>query len=378
MRLESSVGIILGLSAIVAILFKNSKLDIYYDALINFILSFSILGFSFSKTMILWVNDFLMTFFFLMVGLELKREFKNGHLSNHKHIILPAVAALGGLIFPSIIYISFNYCHPEALRGWAIPAATDIAFAMGILALIGNKIPKSLKICLLSLAIFDDIAAIMIIAAFYTQKISMFWIVVSVFPILVLFLLNYNNINIIILYILTGMILWLCILKSGIHATIAGILLALFIPHSSKQNSALIKLEYQLHPYVSFLILPIFAFFNAGVSLKDLSISAILHPIAAGIAIGLFIGKQLGVMLFSYCAIKCKICILPHHTSWYQFYGMAVVTGVGFTMSLFIGGLSFSQHEYQNLMKLGVVSGSTLSGIIGYMLLLYSCRRSYD
>lgn len=375
-KLEASAGIFLGLAAVLAILFKNSALQGYYDALIGFPISFSILGLEFSKTLVVWVNDFLMACFFLMIGLELKREFQEGHLKHLKDVMLPGIGALGGLIVPALIYTSFTYDNPETLKGWAIPAATDIAFAMGVLALLGNRVPKALKICLLSLAIFDDIAAILIIAAFYTNEISVFWVLMAILPILVLALFNYKQVNKITPYMIIGLFLWICVLKSGIHATVAGILLGFFIPlkNNSNQTSPLKKLEHQLHPWVTFFILPTFAFFNAGVPLKDLSLSSMSHPIAAGIAIGLFLGKQAGVMLFSYFAMKLKVCHLPPHTSLLQFYGMAIVTGIGFTMSLFIGTLSFSQPEYQNVMKLGVIAGSTLSGVLGYLVLLYSTR----
>lgn len=376
LKLEASTGIFLAIAAIVSIVLKNTFFQIYYDALINFPLSFSILKLQFSKSLVVWVNDFLMAFFFLMIGLELKREFLEGHLKQFKAIMLPGIAALGGIILPALIYLSFTYDNPETSKGWAIPAATDIAFAMGVLALLGNRIPRSLKICLLSLAIFDDIAAIIIIAIFYTNKISLFWGLLSVIAVAVLALLNFIGVKKIVLYMIVGLMLWVCVLKSGVHATVAGILLGFFVPlkDSLGKTSPLKKLEHQLHPWVSFFILPTFAFFNAGIPLKDLPLSSMSHPIAAGITIGLFFGKQLGVMLFSYFAMKLRICNLPSQTSLLQFYGMAIVTGIGFTMSLFIGALSFSQIEYQNVMKLGVVAGSTLSGILGYCVLLYSTR----
>ena len=374
LKLEASAGIVLGLSAVLAILFKNTALQGHYDALINFPLNFSILGVDFSKTLVVWVNDFLMAFFFLIIGLELKREFQEGHLKSIKNVMLPGIAALGGVIFPALIYASFTYDNPETIKGCAIPTATDIAFAMGVLALLGSRIPRALKICLLSLAIFDDISAIIIIAAFYTHGISVFWLLMSILSILILAGFNYNQISKITPYMIIGLILWVCVLKSGIHATVAGLLLGFFIPlkNISNQASPLKKLEHQLHPWVTFFILPTFAFFNAGVPLKDLSLSSMSHPIAVGITIGLFLGKQAGVMLFSYFAMKLKICHLPAHTSFLQFYGMAIVTGIGFTMSLFIGTLSFAQAEHQNIMKLGVITGSTISAILGYLVLLYS------
>jgi NhaA family Na+:H+ antiporter len=376
LQLEASTGIFLGLAVVLAILFKNTGLQEYYEAFINFPFDFSFLGFECREILIVWVNDFLMTFFFLRIGLELKREFQEGHLKSLQAVILPGIAAAGGLIFPALIYISFNYADLVSLRGFAIPMATDIAFATGILTLLGNRVPKALKICLLSLAIFDDLAAIVIIAVFYTHKLSYFWGGMTILPILMLSVLNYKKISKTTPYMLIGLLLWFCILKLGIHATLAGIILALFIPMQGhvQQVSPLKILEQQLYPLVAFFILPIFAFCNAGVSLRELSLSSITHPIALAITLSLFLGKQIGVMLFSSLAIKLKICHLPTHTNWLQFYGMAIVTGIGFTMSLFIGILSFKQIEYHNIMKMGVIAGSTLSGVVGYLVLLYATR----
>ena len=373
LNLKTSTGMLLMAATILAIIFKNSALEKYYDSLINFPLHFSVLDFNFDESLLGWINDFLMAFFFLLIGMELKRECQEGYLKRVKDIMLPGIAAVGGVIIPALIYMSVTYHNSEALKGWAIPAATDIAFAMGILSLLGKRIPNGLRICLLSLAIFDDIAAIIIIAIFYASNISVCWCCLSLIPIFILTILNYIQINKITPYMFFGLILWLCVLKSGVHPTIAGILLGFFIPLKSRfsADSPLKKLEHALHPWVSFLILPIFAFFNAGVSFKNFSLTMIFHPITIAIGLGLFLGKQLGVMLFSFSAIKLKLCVLPAHTNWMQFYGMALLTGIGFTMSLFIGSLSFSASEYQNFMKLGIVLGSGLSGIFAYVVLWY-------
>lgn len=380
LKLEAVTGIFLAVAAILAILAKNGPLHNYYDSLVNFKLNLRISYMALSPSLTFVVNDFLMSFFFLMIGLELKREFLEGHLQRLKEIMLPAIAALGGLIFPALIYVSFTYANPDALQGWAIPAATDIAFAMGVLALLSTRIPKGLKICLLSLAIFDDIAAIVIIAVFYTHSFSFVWFLSSLIPILGLFFINLTGVKKILAYFALGLPLWLCILKSGVHPTVAGIFLGFFIPLKTHTNkiSPLKILEKKLHPWVSFFILPVFAFFNAGVTITDLSIRSFTNPIVIGIGLGLFFGKQFGVMLFSYLAIKLNICSLPMNTRLIQFYGMAIVTGIGFTMSLFIGDLSFAQTPYQGHMRFGVIMGSLLSGIIGYCVLWLSSPKKAE
>lgn len=314
-----------------------------------------------------------MALFFLMIGLELKREFLEGHLKKISSIILPGIGALGGLLFPILIYLGFTYDQGYAIKGWAIPAATDIAFAVGILAFLGNRIATGLKVYLLTLAIFDDIAAILIIAFFYTSTFSLAWFAGAFLPLLCLLYLNYRGITKISAYIVLGFPLWLCFLKCGVHPSIAGIILAFFVPitHASHVHSPLKKLEKNLHSWSSFFILPVFAFFNAGVDLSGFSLSLLSSPVVLGITCGLFFGKQAGVMLFSYIALKLKICHLPCHANWRNFYGVALVTGVGFTMSLFIGGLSFGQEPYLSNMRLGVLMGSMLSGIIGYLVLRF-------
>ncbi len=370
--LESSTGILLGFAALFAIIIKNSSLTAFYDSIINLPLSINIGEFLIKKPAIIWVNDFLMAFFFLLVGLELKREWLEGQLSKKVNCALPLIAALGGIIFPALIYVYFNRENAVALQGWAIPAATDIAFALGVLSLLGNRIPSSLKLCLLSLAIFDDLAAILIIALFYTDNLSLIWLLISALPLFMLSILNKYAIRFLTPYLLIGLLLWICILKSGIHPTIAGILLALFIPLQAGSCSPLKTIEHRLHPLVSFCILPLFAFFNAGVSLQGLSIHAFTQPIALGIMAGLFFGKQIGVMFFSFVGARCGWCALPIDVTWRQYYGMAILTGIGFTMSLFIGMLAFSDPALHTSVRLSVIAGSLASGIIGYSILFFA------
>lgn len=371
LAIEEKSGFLLAASALLAIVLKNSFFESHYDLWVNFSFDFTLLNMHFKSPLIFWVNDFLMSFFFFLIGLELKREFLEGHLREPKNIALPAIAALGGLIVPAVLYCLFARNDPNALKGWAIPIATDIAFAVGILSLLGNRVPKALKICLLSLAIFDDIASIVVIALFYTETISFFWCGVSVFFMVSLFFLNRMHFNTIWAYGWVGILLWIGILKSGIHPTLSGIILGLAIPlrENNKKISLLKKTEHQLHPWVSWVVLPVFAFFNSGISMKGLSLALFLHPVSLGIALGLWVGKPVGVMLFSWIAVRFGFCTLPSKISWIEFYGMALLTGVGFTMSLFIGALSFSEPEYQNIMKLGVLTGSVLSGILGYSVL---------
>lgn len=373
MRLESSSAIILGICTILAILAKNSSFMNSYDTLVNYPVSLHISQLSVTKPALIWVNELLMAVFFLVVGLELKREILEGHLASNKNRILPAIAALGGIIVPATIYAVYNWDNPIALKGWAVPAATDIAFAIGILSSLGKRLPPQLKICLLSIAIFDDIVAVLIIAIFYTANISFYWLLLSIFPLLILITLNHFSVQRLSFYIIIGSFLWICILKSGVHATIAGIVLAFFIPiHSKTANkiSPLTTLEQILHPWVSYIILPTFAFFNAGITVEEISARTLTHPVFLGIVTGLFLGKQLGVMLFSVSAVKLKWCSLPENVTWLHYYGMALITGIGFTMSIFIGMLAFSHDEHLTVMRLGVMLGSLLSGVIGYIILL--------
>ncbi len=377
-KLESSAGIILCLTAVLAIILENSIFQSAYGSFLTLHLSISVGEFSLDKPLLLWVNDGLMAIFFLLVGLEIKREVLEGQLSNRSQIILPAIAAFGGIIFPSLIYIFFNYDNSLSMRGWAIPAATDIAFALGILMLLGNRVSDNLKICLLAIAIMDDLAAIVIIAIFYTESLSLISIGLSLLAIIGLALLNIRGVTKLAPYLVLGFFLWVFVLKSGVHATLAGVVLAFFIPIKTKhetEKSPLRTLEHELHPWVAYGILPFFAFANAGISLSGLSIKMLMQPITLGIALGLFFGKQLGVMLMTILGRALKIVTLPTGVSWLQFYGMACLTGVGFTMSLFIGTLAFKDYDYQIAVRLGVIMGSISSGILGYSVLRFFSKK---
>lgn len=374
-RLETSAGLILFLTATLALIIDNSPLASYYEALFNLRLSFGLPDHMLTKPLITWINDGLMTLFFLLVGLEIKREILIGELNNFKKSLLPAIAAFGGMLVPASIYIAFNWGNSLALQGWAIPVATDIAFSLGILAVLGNKhVPVPLKIFLTALAIFDDIGAIVIIAIFYTSHISLILLLVALGLLVLLFFLNYLNIRYISVYLALGFLLWLCVLNSGVHATLAGVLIAFAIPLGTKENSPLEFLEKDLHPWVAFVVLPVFAFANAGVSFSDLSWKEILSPITLGIAAGLFFGKQIGVFMASYLSIATGVAQRPRDTELKQVYGAGLIAGVGFTMSLFIGGLAFGNlGDFEAMVRLGVILGSFFSGISGYFL-LRSCQ----
>ncbi len=372
-RLESAGGILLMAAALLAVLIRNSPWADVYKDFFGTPMALQ-LGdvFVINKPLLLWINDGLMAVFFLLVGLEIKREVLEGQLSSRQQVLLPAVAAMGGVMLPALIYILINAQDPVALRGWAIPAATDIAFALGVISLLGKRVPESLKVCLVAIAIMDDLAAIVIIALFYTESLSLQALQAAAFCTCVLLLLKTRGITRLSPYIVTGVVLWACVLKSGIHATLAGVILALFIPlgrPGSPHASPLRLLEHSLHPWVAYGVLPLFAFANAGLPLAGVTFSTLLHPVTLGIAVGLFCGKQVGVAAASALAVSCRICRLPDGVSWPQFYGMAILTGVGFTMSLFIGGLAFSHADIQTATRLGVLTGSLLSAITGYALL---------
>lgn len=376
-RLEAAAGIFLGLSAILAIIIKNSSIHDYYDYILNVPIILQAGSFAINKPFLLWINDGLMAVFFLLIGLEIKREILEGQLSSKEQIILPMVGALGGLTVPALIYIYCNWGDANALNGWAIPAATDIAFALGVMTLLGKRVPESLKVCLVAIAILDDLAAILIIALFYTASLAYIPLVFAVLATIVLYLMNQCGVTKMTPYILVGAFLWVCVLKSGIHATLAGIVIALSIPLKAKNtagHSPAISLEHKLHPWVAYLILPVFAFANAGVSLKGLSIDHLLHPITPGIALGLFFGKQIGIMLFTALCTTARICKLTKNIKWMQYYGMSLITGIGFTMSLFIGTLAFNDMDNQAFVRLGVILGSVLSGVLGYILLTKTCK----
>lgn len=373
-QLESSGGILLVSAAILAMICANTSLDVYYDLLLSTPMAVQIGALIVAKPLLLWINDGLMALFFFTIGLELKRELVEGELSDPRNIALPAIGAFGGMLVPSLIYWYFNQNDPIALQGWAIPAATDIAFALGVLTLLGSRVPISIKIFLTSLAIFDDIGAIVIIAIFYTENISVGALVMVLACMPILFFFNRRNITSRSAYILVGAVMWTATLKSGVHATLAGITLAMFIPMSSKKDpsySPLKSMEHDLHPIVAFFILPVFAFANAGLNLSGVGVDTLMHGVSIGIALGLFLGKQIGVFGLCWIAVKLKLASLPNDVNWPQLYGTAALCGIGFTMSLFIGGLAFQETGVSQLFdeRLGIIVGSLASGIIGYLVL---------
>lgn len=383
LKLESASGLLLMFAAALAIVFANLPFASLYQLLLDTPVVFQVGALEIAKPLLLWINDGLMAVFFFLVGLELKRELVEGQLSEPKNIILPAVGAIGGMAVPAAIYLYFNINDPVAVNGWAIPAATDIAFALGVLALLGSRVPRSIKIFITSLAIFDDIGAVLIIALFYTSKISLTALIVVGLCIPVLVVMNKKNIVRKSPYILIGIIMWIATLKSGVHATLAGVVLAMFIPMQDKNDpdgpSPLRSLEHDLHGVVAFFILPVFAFANAGISLKGVGIEQMTHSVPIGIALGLFFGKQLGVFGLCWLAIKMKIASLPDKMSWLSLYGTSAICGIGFTMSLFIGSLAFKETGANILFdeRLGIIVGSLLSGIVGYLVLKFSLKQ-YD
>lgn len=381
---ESSAGIILVFVTILAIIIRNSPLSNYYDGILHVPVLFQFGDLLYiEKPFILWINDGLMTTFFLLIGLELKREILMGHLSSLSRIALPGFAALGGMIVPALIFTFFNFGDDFAMRGWAIPVATDIAFVLGILSLLGRRVPVSLKIFLMALAIIDDIGAIMIIAIFYTHELSMFAIYCSLFFFAILMIMNKLNIIKITAYVLIGILLWISVLKSGVHATLVGILLAFVIPlnvkhEGDKRISPAKILQKHLNFWVAYFILPIFAFVNAGIDLGGLSVEYVTHPVSLGVICGLFFGKQIGVFLFTYLAIQFKLAQLPRCSTWLQVYGVAVLTGIGFTMSFFIDSLAYSDSDvFMYADRLSILIGSILSGIVGYLVLRSAKRRKH-
>lgn len=379
LKQESAGGILLMFSAFFAILLANTPFFSYYNLLIDTPVEIRVGALEIAKPLLLWVNDGLMAVFFLLIGLELKREFIEGELSNKKNIVLPGLGAIGGMVFPAAIYVFLNSDNPAALKGWAIPAATDIAFALGILLLLGSRVPTSLKVFLTSLAIFDDIGAILIIAFFYTSKISLVALIVAVFCVIALLFLNKRGVIDKSLYIFVGSVMWIAMLKSGVHATLAGVVLAMFIPIKSAKHpeiSPLKSLEHDLHSAVVFFVLPIFAFCNAGISFSGLGVNDLLHSVPLGIALGLFIGKQVGIFVICWLGIKLRLTELPKGVSFKSLYGVAALCGVGFTMSLFIGSLAFEETGVNTVIdeRLGIIVGSLCSGIAGYLIL----RKSLD
>jgi len=374
LALESSGGILLMIAAVIALVLANTPLQPYYDLLIDTPVEIRVGTLELAKPLLLWINDGLMAIFFFLVGLELKRELLEGELSERSKIILPAVGAVGGMALPALIYVIFNAGDPIAMKGWAIPAATDIAFALGILSLLGSRVPRSIKVFLTSLAIFDDIGAILIIAVFYTDKIVLGALLVVALCIAFLFYLNSRRVESRTMYILIGVVMWVAMVKSGVHATLAGVILAMFIPMRSwvdEGYSPLRNIEDDLHSAVAYIILPVFAFANAGIKLAGLGPEELLNGVPLGIAAGLFLGKQLGIFSLIWLTTKLRLTSLPEEFSWGTLYGAATLCGVGFTMSLFIGSLAFEETGVNLLFdeRLGIILGSLASGLLGYFIL---------
>jgi len=377
-KLEAASGLILLIAAIFALIISNSSLSEFYFYTLEQYLFIGINNFGLKLSVHHWINDALMAIFFFFVTLEIKREFIQGELSNIKQALLPIIAAVGGMLVPALFYIFINWGNSETMNGWAIPSATDIAFSLGILSLLGSRVPISLKIFLTALAIIDDLGAILIIAFFYSGDLSISYLSLILISYILLLILNKLSIKIFTPYLIIGLFMWFFTYKSGIHATIAGVLLATTIPHRLKEKdfSLLVNIEHAISPYVAFMIMPLFAFANAGVSLEGLSLSSLMAPVPLGILCGLFFGKQIGVLLFSYVSIKLKFAEAPNNSNWLSLYGVSILTGIGFTMSLFVGNLAFVENtQYMDGVKIGVLTGSLFSTIFGYLLLLISARK---
>ncbi len=377
-RLEAASGLVLLFAAIVALYLSNSFLSDYYFDTLNIHFLIGTENFGLDLSIIHWINDVLMAIFFFVVTLEIKREFIQGELSKPKQALLPIIGAVGGMVVPALIYIIINLENGYTLRGWAIPSATDIAFSIGVLSLLGTRVPLSLKVFLVALAIIDDLGAIVIIAFFYSSDLQYNYLLLMFVTFVFLLILNKLDVKKITPYLIVGIFLWYFTFGSGIHATISGVLLASVIPHKrhEKDFSLLLKMEHLLSPYVAYGIMPLFALANAGVVLEGMSISTMLSPVPLGIICGLFIGKQLGVFVFSYISVKLKIAEMPTNSNWIKFYAVGILTGIGFTMSLFVGNLAFVDYsESMSGVKIGVLVGSFLSALMGYFLLLLVTKK---
>jgi NhaA family Na+:H+ antiporter len=379
-KMEAAGGIVLVLASALAIWIANSPLAGYYQALLDVHATVRIgTVVDIDKPLRLWVDDGLMAIFFFLVGLEIKRELKQGQLSTREQALLPLVAAAGGMVVPAFIYAAINIGSGETLKGWAIPAATDIAFALSVLALLGRRVPLALKVFLTAVAIFDDLGAIIIIAIFYTPYLSFTSLSLAGVALAVLAILNAARVSRLALYIVVGIVLWVCVLKSGVHATLAGVALAMAIPMTGRgpeQKPLLESCEHGLHPWVAFGVLPVFGFANAGISFAGLSWSSFLQPITLGIALGLFFGKQIGVFCTAWFAVRSGLARLPAGATWPMMYGVSLLAGIGFTMSLFIGGLAWEHTDYDAQVRLGVITGSVASAVCGSLLLMWACRHS--
>ena len=376
-KLEAASGLVLLISAAIALIISNSNFSSLYFETLQSYLFIGINNIGLKMSLHHWINDALMAVFFFFVTLEIKREFINGELSSPKQALLPIIAAIGGMLVPALIYIYINFGNGDTINGWAIPSATDIAFSLGVLSLLGSRVPISLKVFLTALAIIDDLGAIIIIAFFYAGDLSIKYLSLLLLTFMVLLILNKSGVKKFLPYLILGLILWFFTYQSGVHATISGVLLATVIPHrkKNKEYSLLTKIEHNISSYVAFGIMPLFALANAGVSLDGINLESLLSPVPLGIVLGLFVGKQIGVFLFSIIAIKLKIAKMPNNANWMSFYGVGILAGIGFTMSLFIGNLAFVENiEYIDSVKIGVLTGSLLSTLVGYGLLLLTSK----
>lgn len=375
---DASSGIILVLAAVLALIMANSLFSASYNAFLAFPVSITLGTFAISKPLVLWVNDGFMALFFFVVGLEIKRELFYGQLASPDQVVLPFLAAIAGILVPALIYVAFNYQDAVAMNGWAIPSATDIAFALGIFILFGKHLPPSLKLFLLSVAIIDDIGAVIIIAIFYSQELATNSLIIASVGCIALFAFNRLQLENKTPFILVSIIVWAAVLKSGVHATLAGFAVAWFIPIArDKAKSMSYQIEHGLHPWIAFFVLPLFAFANAGVALTDATLGELITPVSVGIIGGLFIGKQLGIFVTCFIAVKLKLCQLPKDATWTQLYGVCLLCGVGFTMSLFVGSLAFEEQGlgYQTQVKVGVLVGSLISAVAGALLLSKSSKK---
>ena len=377
-QLEAASGLLLIAAAALALIVNNSPLSHYYTAFLDVPVAVQIGALQIAKPSLLWINDGLMALFFLLIGIEVKRELLEGQLSKPSQVVLPGAAAIGGMVVPALIYWFINKDYPDALGGWAIPMATDIAFALGVLALLGKRVPVSLKLFLMTLAIIDDLGAIIVIAVFYSSELSGVSLLLAAACLIALIAMNRMGVIKVAPYMIVGLILWVCVLKSGVHATLAGVTLAFCIPLRTKnsETSPLMSIEHALHPWVAYAILPLFAFANAGVSLAGVSLHSFVSHVPMGIAAGLLIGKTLGVFGLTWIAIKTGMAALPAGANWGQVFGVAILCGIGFTMSLFVGSLAFvAGSDYVGMDRMGILTGSILAALIGYGVTLFFSRK---
>lgn len=379
-QLEAASGLLLIAAAVLALIINNSPLSYLYSGLLDVPVAVQVGALNIAKPLLLWINDGLMALFFLLIGLEVKREVVDGHLSKPSQVVLPATAAVGGMVIPALLYWFINRDNPAAVAGWAIPTATDIAFALGVLALLGKRVPVSLKLFLMTLAIIDDLGAIIVIALFYSGTLSSVSLLLAAACLVVLIAMNRLGVVKLGPYMIVGLILWVCVLKSGVHATLAGVALALCIPLRTRnaETSPLLSLEHALHPWVAYAILPLFAFANAGVSLAGMTVESFTHPVPMGIAVGLLLGKTVGVFGLTWLAVKLRLAALPEGAGWGQILGVAILCGIGFTMSLFVGSLAFApgSSEYAGMDRMGILTGSFFAAVIGYAVTAMASRKT--